>query len=258
MITSLHNPKIQWVKALQGRPRRRKEEGLFIVEGVRLAEEALQSGWQIRLGLFTTPQDERGQRLIEALKRRQIPLEEVSPPLLEAVSETETPQAILLVVEQRHLPLPKQLSLVIVLDALRDPGNVGTILRTAAAAAVEAVILAPQTVDLYSPKVVRAAMGAHFRLPILRLSWDEIRRLIQEHRLAVYLADAHGEMAYDRADLRQPFLLIIGGEAEGASRTAQSLAQQRLSIPMPGKMESLNAAVSAAVLLFEAVRQRSR
>ncbi len=256
MITSTRNPKIQWVRALQGRARRRKEEGVFIVEGVRLAEEALRSGWQIRLGLFSHSSDERLQRLLNALQTQQVPLEEVRPGVLQAVSDTETPQAILLVVQQQPLPLPQKLSFVLMIDALRDPGNLGTILRSAAAAAVQAVILSPSTVDVYSPKVVRAAMGAHFRLPILYLSWEEIGDLIQAQGLAVFLADAEGDVAYDQANFRQPFLLIIGGEAEGASPMAHALAQQRVFIPMPGEMESLNAAVSAAILLFEAVRQR--
>lgn len=256
MITSTRNPKIQWIKALQARPRRRKEEGVFIVEGVRLAEEALRSGWEIQLGLFSPTRDERLQRLIAALQEQKTPLEEVSPTVLQAVSDTEAPQEILLVVRQQSLPLPQKLSFVLVVDSLRDPGNLGTILRSAAAAAVEAVLLPPGSVDVTSPKVVRSAMGAHFRLPIVRLNWEEIGQVSREHRLSIFLADAHGQVAYDQADFRQPFLLIIGGEAEGASPTARSLAQQRVFIPMPGRMESLNAAVSAAILLFEAVRQR--
>lgn len=258
MITSTRNPKIQWIKALQTRSRRRKEDGVFVVEGVRLAEEALRSGWQIELGLVSPADDERLQRLIAALQERQIPLEEVSPAVLQAVSDTEAPQEILLVVKHQNLPLPQKLSFVLVVDGLRDPGNLGTILRSAAAAAVDAVLIPPGSVDLTSPKVVRAAMGAHFRLPLVRLNWDEIAQVCRKHRLTVFLADAQGNVAYDQADFRQPFLLIIGGEAEGASPPARSLAHHRVFIPMPGKMESLNAAVSAAILLFEAVRQRNR
>lgn len=258
MITSTRNPKIQWIKALQTRPQRRKEEGVFIVEGVRLAEEALRSGWQIQLGLVSPTSDKRLQHLITALQTRQIPLDEVSPAVLRAVSDTESPQEILLVVRQQSLPLPQKLSFVLVVDNLRDPGNLGTILRSAAAAAVDAVLIPPGSVDVTSPKVVRAAMGAHFRLPLVRLNWDEIRQICYDHHLMVFLADAHGQIAYDQANFRQPFLLIIGGEAEGASAPARSLARQRVFIPMPGGMESLNAAVSAAILLFEAVRQRNR
>lgn len=257
MITSPRNPKIQWVKALQARPRRRKEEGVFVVEGVRLAEEALLSKWEIQLGLFTHSPDERVQRLIAALEEEKVPLEEVTPSLMRLVSDTESPQEIILVVKIQDLPLPQELSFVLVVDKLRDPGNLGTILRSAAAAAVHAVILTPETADVYSPKVVRAAMGAHFRLPILSRSWEEIKQIIHDQRLAVFLADAHGGVAYDQANFRQPFLLIIGSEAEGASPTAHSLTQHRVFIPMPGQMESLNAAVSAAILLFEAVRQRN-
>ncbi|MCS7247838.1 MAG: RNA methyltransferase [Anaerolineales bacterium] len=258
MITSLHNPKVRWIKALQSQPRRRNEEGVFVVEGVRLAEEVLRSGWPVELGLFVPSPDERRRRLVAELCQRGVNLEEVSLSVLRAISETETPQGILLVVKQQSLPLPEKPSFTLLVDSVRDPGNLGSILRTAAAAAVEAVILPPATVDVYSPKVVRAGMGAHFRLPILRLSWEEIERLIQRHCLTVFLAEAQGEVAYDQADFRQPFLLIIGGEAEGASPKARALAHRRVFIPMPGGTESLNAAVSAGILIFEAIRQRTR
>jgi RNA methyltransferase, TrmH family len=154
------------------------------------------------------------------------------------------------------------LDFILVLDAIRDPGNLGTILRTAAAAEVQGVILASGCVDPFSPKVLRSAMGAHFRLPLLVLDWTEIEALLKLGRtqpgVKIYLSEAESSLTYTRADFRSPAALIIGGEAEGAGMEAQRLAEERIHIPMAPGIESLNAAVAAAILMFEVVRQRSR
>jgi TrmH family RNA methyltransferase len=130
-------------------------------------------------------------------------------------------------------------------------------LRTSAAAGVGAVFLPPGAADAFAPKVVRAGMGAHFRLPIHSLDWDAIREQVATRGLRVYLADARAGVVCFQADFRSPCALLIGGEAGGASEAGQALAQQSVHIPMPGGSESLNAAAAAAVLLFEVVRQRS-
>jgi TrmH family RNA methyltransferase len=152
--------------------------------------------------------------------------------------------------------LPPRPGLILVLDQVRDPGNLGTILRTAEAAGAGQVLLAPGTVDVYNPKVVRGAMGAHFRLPVATLEWPAISQRVAER--AVWLADATGEVAYDAVDWTQPAALIVGGEATGAGEEATALATGRVSIPMAGRAESLNAAMAATVLLFEAARQHRR
>jgi TrmH family RNA methyltransferase len=135
---------------------------------------------------------------------------------------------------------------------VRDPGNLGTILRSAEAAGVGQVILAPGTVDLYNPKAVRGAMGAHFRLPVAGLDWPAIAGRLAGR--AVWLADAAGETPYDQVDWAVPSALIVGGEAAGAGDQAAALATGRVSIPMAGGAESLNAAMAATVILFEAAR----
>jgi TrmH family RNA methyltransferase len=152
-----------------------------------------------------------------------------------------------------ELPLPAQPQFVLILDAVRDPGNVGTILRSARAAGVDAVFCAHGTADPYNDKVVRAAMGAHFAVPLRVASWEmiaEARRDIPR----VYLADARGEVVYTRADWTRPVALIVGGEVEGASDAAKKIATARVAIPMRGGAESLNAAMAATILLFEATR----
>ena len=149
--------------------------------------------------------------------------------------------------------MPQSPNFILIPDQIRDPGNLGTLLRTADGAGVQTVFLPPETTDAFAPKAVRAGMGAHFRLSIQPKSWEEIHQLTEG--LQVFLADMDGRSCWE-TDFRQPLALIIGGEAEGASEEAQKLASQKVSIPMNGKIESLNAAAAGSVLLFEVVRQR--
>jgi len=258
MITSVHNSKVQAVRRLQAQAKARREEQVFVVEGVRLAEEALQAGWTAKQGFFTDQLDERGKVVVDGFARRGASVEQVSEAVMKALSETEIPQGLLLVVSHQTLPLPTALHFLLILDGLRDPGNLGTVLRTAVAAGVQAVLLAPGCADAWLGKVVRAGMGAHFRLPIRSLAWSEINQILKGPSavLKVYLADAAGEVLYTQADFKAPLALIIGGEASGAGAEALSLADAKVHIPMPGGSESLNVGIAASILLFEVVRQR--
>jgi len=254
VITSSQNPKIKLVRALLGRAKERREAGAFVVEGVRLVEEAETGGWRFRFALYDESLGDRGKLLMERLTARGVEVDEVSQSVMKSLSETETPQGILAVLELNQLPISHPSDFLLIPDQIRDPGNLGTLLRTGAAAGVQAVLLPPETTDAFAPKVVRSGMGAHFRVPIHSMTWEEIRR--QTKDLQVYLADMDGKF-YWETDLRQPLALIIGGEAEGASEKAQNLATQRISIPMAGDVESLNAGVAGSVLMFEVLRQRS-
>ena len=263
MITSSQNPKLKLVRALQGRSKERREEGAFAAEGVRLVEEALAAGWPIRFVLYSSGLSERGQALVEKLKSSEIEVDEVSDDLLQAASETETSQGILAVLELASLPIPASLNFILIPDQIRDPGNLGSLIRSAAAAGIQAVLLPPETTDAFAPKVVRAGMGAHFQLPIHTMDWDEIAQVCKRlpepvegsAKLQVYLADMNGQSCWE-TDFRAPLALIVGGEAEGASKQARELVDTIVSIPMPGEAESLNAGVAGAVLMFEVVRQR--
>jgi len=254
MITSSQNPKLKLVRALLGRAKERREAGLFVVEGVRLMEEAVKANWQFQYVLFSDGLGERGKELVNILTAKLIEVEETSGDLLQNVSETENPQGILAVLQLSYLPIPDLPTFILIPDQIRDPGNLGTLLRTAAAAGVQAALLPPETTDAFAPKVLRSGMGAHFQLPIHSMTWDEIREQIKDTQ--IYLADMNGGSCWE-TDLREPLALVIGGEAEGASEEARNWATQRISIPMPGKVESLNAAVAGSVLMFEVVRQRS-
>jgi TrmH family RNA methyltransferase len=253
MITSPQNPKLKLARSLMGRPKERHEAQAFVVEGVRLVEEALTAAWPVQFVLFASGLSERGRGLIKQLEAKHIEVEQVSDALLTSISETENPQGILAVLDHVLLPIPQSLDFVLIADQIRDPGNLGTLLRTAAAAGVQAVLLPPETTDAFAPKVLRAGMGAHFRLPIYNLAWEQIRAAVTS--LHVFLADAQGSPCWEM-DFRLPVALIVGGEAEGATTAARQLAGMTVSIPMQGFVESLNAGVAGAILLFEVVRQR--
>ena len=254
MITSSQNSKMKLVRTLMGRPKERREAGAFVVEGVRLVEEAEKRDWRFRFALYDGSLNARGSSLVEHLLSREIEVEEVSESLMNSLSDTETPQGILAVLELNQLPIPDSPDFVLIPDRIRDPGNLGTLLRTAAAAGVQAVFLPSETTDAFAPKVVRSGMGAHFHLPIQSMKWEKIRREIEG--LEVYLADMDGQ-SYWEINLLEPLALIVGSEAEGASEEARELATQKISIPMSGYIESLNAGVAGSVLMFEVVRQRA-
>jgi RNA methyltransferase, TrmH family len=255
MITSAHNLKIQTVQKLLRKPKERLEEKAFLAEGVRLVEEAAAAGWPFRFGLYSDELNERGNELVKSLQGQGVAFEKVSTDLFRSVCDTINTQGILAVLEQANLALPGQLSFALVLDSIRDPGNLGSLLRTAAAAGVQAVFLPPETTDAFAPKVVRAGMGAHFHMPVIRTEWEELRQILSG--MEICLAEMEAETPFWLADFKQPLAVIVGGEAEGASKLGRSLATRLVSIPMPGKSESLNAAAAGAILLFEVVRQRN-
>lgn len=256
MITSAHNPKLKLVRALQGRAKERRETGAFLADGIRLIEEAQAANWPFRFVLYDELLNERGSLLVENLMSRGVECEMVSSSLMKSLSETESPQGIIAVLNEFHFPIPDSLNFILIPDRIRDPGNLGTLLRTAAAASgVQAVLLPPETTDAFAPKVLRSGMGAHFRLPIHSMSWEEIEQVVRSSDLQVFLADMDGQSCWE-TDLCQPLALIIGSEAEGASEQAREMANQKISIPMNRNIESLNAGVAGSVLMFEAVRQR--
>ncbi|GAB4423213.1 MAG: RNA methyltransferase [Anaerolineales bacterium] len=255
MITSNQNPKLKLVRTLAGKPKDRKKAGAFLAEGVRLVEEAANSKWPIRFVLYADRVSERGKELVGKLRIEGCDVEEIAPNLMKSLSETETSQGIVAVLENHLLPVPELPDFILIPDQIRDPGNLGTLIRTAAAAGVNAVLLPPETTDAFAPKVVRAGMGAHFRLPIRAMKWEEVAQTCQGANLHVFLADMNGQPCWE-TNLQNPLALIVGGEAQGASEQARELANAAISIPMPGEAESLNAGVAGAVLMFEIVRQR--
>lgn len=235
-------------------PKERREANAFVVEGVRLVEEAVNAGWIFQFALYSDGLSERGKNLLDRLIANRIEVDDVAGDLLQKLSDTETPQGILAVLECTQVPITNNLNFVLIPDQIRDPGNLGTLLRSAAATGVGAIFLPPETTDAFAPKVLRAGMGAHFRMPIHSMSWEEIKS--QTKDMDIYIADMDGTSCWE-TDLRKPLALVIGGEAEGASDEAHRLATQKISIPMAENVESLNAGVAGSVLMFEVIRQRT-
>jgi TrmH family RNA methyltransferase len=255
MITSTANPKVKWVRALHAKRKAREEERLFVVEGIRLAREVVAAGVPTRLVLHTEGLDARGRGLANSLARLGAEVETVTDAVMAACSDTEAPQGLLAIASMPDLPLPSSPDLALVADGLADPGNLGTILRTALAAGVQAVYLTGNTVDPFNPKVVRAAMGAHFHLPLRLLAPEEVGPALAG--LKAWVAEAaEGGRPYTSIDWRAPSAVIIGSEATGPERAIRTLAEGAIHIPMAPTAESLNAAIAAAIILFEVARQR--
>jgi TrmH family RNA methyltransferase len=256
MITSRQNPKIKQIKKLNSGSKFRVQAGSFAVEGIRLLEEALRSGLQPEWMIHTENLDQRGEKLLEGFRSRNIPCDPVTPEILEAASDTKTPQGIVAVFQLLSLPFPLSPNLLVIVDSLGDPGNLGSLMRTCLAVGVDGLLISPGSVDPFSPKVVRAAMGAHFKLPFRIADWDEIAGLTKD--LTLLLADMDGGSSIWETDLKIPIGVILGSEAHGPGADARGLANQTIHIPMNSAVESLNAATAGAVFLFEIARQRSR
>ncbi len=258
MISSIHNPQVKAARKLAER-KERYAAGAMLVEGVRLIADAWQSGVRPAV-LFFDPEivasNAAAQQLLAVLEEAGCESLPCTPPVFASLVGTVTPQGLAAVLPlPLHRPLPAPLSLALVLDSVRDPGNAGTLLRSAAAAGVDLVIFGPQTVDPFNDKVLRAGMGAHFRTPLrLCSSWEQVRQTLGDS-MSFYLAEASATLSYDRVDWLQPSVLVVGGEAGGAGREAR-LTATPVAIPMQSQVESLNAAMAGSIILFEAARQR--
>ena len=258
MITSAQNKKIQEVRRLLSKRREREAAGLYIAEGIRLVEEALSHAEDCDYLLWCGPLSERAEALVRNFASAGVSVEEITPQLMESIAGTDSPQGVLAVMRMAPLPLPEKADFVVIADGIQDPGNLGTLFRTAAAAGVDALLLMPGCADEFSPKVIRSGMGTHFRLPFARMDWDACEKWLRgSPEMRVLAADSDGGISCWQTDLRRPTALIIGSEANGPCDRALALSDARILIPMPGEIESLNAGIAAGILIFEVVRQRN-
>ena len=245
-LTSLKNPKVQAWRSLKDR-KGRKETGCFLVEGRKMVEEALRSRFPVEAVLA----DES--RLAELSLPANVPVYALPEHVLAAVCDTKTPQGLAAVV--RMTGSDSLGSRLVALDGVQDPGNVGTIIRTADAAGLDGVLLSAQCADAFSPKVLRATMGSVFRMGI-RVTEDlpgELTRLKQEG-FSVLSSQLDGTPFYEREPVGERFCLVIGSEGNGVTPEVQQLATHRVKLPMRGGAESLNAAVAAGIMMYELMR----
>lgn len=238
------------------RRKARERQQLFTAEGVRTVEELVRSSLRLH-GVLVAPQladAPRGAALIAQLRARGVDLAEVSALEFGSAAETESPQGVLAIGEIPStsittLQLPARARLV-VLDGVQDPGNVGTILRTAAALGASAVLALPGTVDLWNAKVVRSAMGAHFHMPAMACTWDTLDALRARDSVSLWGADAGGR-ALDTLSPPDRLALLVGNEGAGLSPDGRARAEVLAALPISSAVESLNVAVATGILLYQ-------
>ncbi|MBR6954524.1 MAG: RNA methyltransferase [Clostridia bacterium] len=242
-LTSLKNPQVQLWRSLKDRKARR-EHGLFLVEGRKSVEEALSSGFPAEALLLREDTAEQG-ALPENVKKYLLPEH-----VMAAVCDTRTPQGIAAVMRHREIPVEGRR--LVALDGVQDPGNVGTIIRTADAAGLDGVLLSPDCADPYSPKVLRATMGSVFHIPVAVV--EDLPGALTELKakgLPVISSQLDGTPFHAWKEAKDGFVLVIGSEGNGVSPAVRALATVRLRLPMRGRAESLNAAVAAGIMMYQ-------
>ncbi len=264
-ITSASGSTVKGLVLLRQKTSRRRQSRSFLIEGERLVLDAPAEFIQ---RLYVTE---------EVLERRRQSLQDrgllncttlVTQEIMEKISDTRTPQGILAVVRQPSYILSELLGspaeeagkrqpLLLLLEDIQDPGNLGTMFRTAEAAGATGIIMSRGTVDIFNPKTVRSTMSSVFRQPFVYTeNFQETMRELREQGIRILAAALEGSEEYQRADYTQPCAVVIGNEGNGLTEGTLQLSDQRVRIPMAGRIESLNAAISAGVLLYEAARQR--
>lgn len=254
MITSTSNSQIKGVMSLMKKSGERKSRGLFVIEGLRIFKEVPAD----RIDRVYASESFAADNGILLDK---YDAEIVSDNVFEYMSGTRTPQGILATVHIMDYSADEMISgekpLLVVLENIQDPGNLGTIVRTAEGAGASGIIMSEDTVDIYNPKVVRSTMGSLFRIPFVYCA-DICSTVSALNASGIHTYAAHlaGAEDYCNQDFRQPSAILIGNEGNGLTDRLTALAEKKIKIPMAGRLESLNAAVSTAVILYEAARQR--
>lgn len=256
MITSVSNPQMKRIKELLNKSKQRRKEKCFVAEGIRMVAETPADRLErvyVSESFYRHPPELRGLDLSKALI--------VDDQVFRQVSDTQTPQGIMAVVRQQENSLDAIMkqpdALLLFLENIQDPGNLGTMMRTAEGAGVTGIIMSRETTDIYNPKTIRATMGSLYRMPFVYVDdFCEAIRMAKAQGIRLYAAHLKGKHTYDGEDYRQPSGFLIGNEGNGLTQEAADSATDYIRIPMGGQLESLNAAVAAAVLMYEANRQR--
>lgn len=256
MITSTSNPQVKRLLQLQKKSKARNEEKVFLVEGLRMFSEVPKERVE---KVYISESLYNRKKLVQDL--RDFDVEILSDSVFSRVSDTKTPQGILCVVRQKTYDLEKIFKIknphFIILDNLQDPGNLGTIVRTAEGAGVDAVFLSKESVDIYNPKTIRSTMGSIYRMPVIYVE-DLLKLLktLKNQGILSYAAHLEGDRSYDLENYQTGTAILIGNEGNGLREEVANAADIRVKIPMQGQVESLNAAVAATVFMFEVARQR--
>lgn len=256
MITSTANPQIKNLIQLQKKNRLRQEQGIFIIEGIKMYREAPAD--QIVKTYVSESFYEKHQN--EDIWKGES-LEIVADRVFEAASDTKTPQGVLSLVKRFMYTMDDIIQenkpLIMILENIQDPGNLGTIVRTGEGAGITGVIMSTGTVDIYNPKTIRATMGSIYRVPFCYTeNMEEVMQKLKERQIKTYAAYLEGSSVYDVQNYKEAAAFLIGNEGNGLTKELAESADYRIRIPMCGKVESLNAGIASAVLMYEAQRQR--
>ena len=254
VITSTKNPRIKNLLALQQKSAERRRAGLFVVEGRRELEHCLEAGYEV-VELYVCPE------LLPAdFRLPDSTVQVISPAVYERIAYRGTTEGVVAVVRTRHLMLSDlRLSanpLIVVLESVEKPGNLGAILRSADAAGADAVVVCDPLTDLYNPNLIRASIGAIFTVPTVACSSAECIGYLKERDIQILTAQLQDSHPYYDTDMRQPTAIVMGTESTGLTDQWRQAATAHIRIPMLGRLDSLNVSVSSAILLYEAVRQR--
>ncbi len=256
MITSTSNAQMKNLVQLQKKGKARREQDVFVAEGLKMYREAPR---ELVEKIYLSETFSKKEEAREILRRRNVEI--VEERVFRSVSDTKTPQGILAVVRRQHYALEQVLAgenpLLLLLENLQDPGNLGTILRTGEGAGVTGVVMSEDTVDLYNPKAIRSTMGSIYRMPFCYVEdLKDVMKELKKRGIVSYAAHLKGERAYDMPDYRESCGFLIGNEGNGLTDGLAACAEEYIRIPMCGRVESLNAAVASSVLMYEAFRQR--
>lgn len=259
-ITSTKNPLVKRIQSLADRTTR-DAEGRMAIEGVRLVEDALAAGIRAELLLYDPDAQRENPRIKDLLDRASaqgVRTIEAAPHVIEAASQVETPQGVIGVFEMPRHDLARVLDtpdlLLVIVDRIQDPGNLGTIVRVADAAGASAVAVTRGSVDPHNPKTVRATMGSLFHLPVVEVDAASLAADVKRRGIRIIVADQQGPLEYTNVSYRRPLALVLGSEATGADRLWREAAEAVARIPLYGRAESLNVAIAGALLLYEARR----
>lgn len=267
MITSMSNGQMKNIQQLMKKAKARRDSGLFVVEGIKMFREAPEDRIEKVYVSSAFLQEEWNRKLLEdkGMTDAGRQVEEVDDKVFRVLSDTVTPQGILCLIRQKETSLETMLKkredqnnpFLMVLEDLQDPGNMGTILRTAEGAGVTGIILSRNCVDLYNPKVIRSTMGSIYRMPVLQAnSLMELLPVLKECGIRTYAAHLKGKSWYYQEDFQKGTAFFIGNEGNGLSDELSEAADCLVKIPMEGQVESLNAAMAAGILMYETLRQR--
>lgn len=260
MITSTANQQVKLLVQLNKKRKLRDERGVFVVEGPKMFREAPKERIE-KIYFSETFYEKHKETLIKRIQADGLEFEVMQDHIFKTASDTQTPQGVLCIVRQQESDLKTLLEaekpLLLLLENLQDPGNLGTILRTAEGAGVTGVILSKGCVDLYNPKTIRSTMGSVYRVPTLYTEdLRETVELLKAHGIRSFAAHLKGVNFYDQENYRGGTAFLIGNEGNGLTEELTEQADTLIRIPMEGKLESLNAGVASAILMYEAYRQR--